>query len=207
MEFSLSEAGAARVEEYFKRIGQHLPRPEQRQSFATYAFGILGDGDRKSVEPIAARAAPEPKAASRVHDRLLHFLGRSPWDDHSVRREAARYVVDVLQSREPITTWILDDTGMLKQGKHSPGVQRQYTGTAGKICNCQLAVTLSIATRTEHVPIDCELYLPKSWTGDRDRCARARIPESVPFRTKTALGYRNDSPGGQRRHPWRYRPL
>jgi SRSO17 transposase len=185
MNYSLNEAGVARVADYFERIGRHLPRHDQRASFATYAFGILAEGDRKSVEPIAARADPDPEEAARTHDRLLHFLRESPWNDRSVRREAAGYVIEALQRREPITTWILDDTGMLKQGKHSPGVQRQYTGSAGKIANCQIAVTLSIATRTEQIPIDCELYLPKSWINDRDRCAAARIPESVPFLTKT----------------------
>jgi SRSO17 transposase len=104
-----------------------------------------------------------------------------------VRREAARYVVEAMSAREPVISWIIDDTGFLKQGTHSPGVQRQYTGSAGKIANCQIGVSLCIATATQQVPIDMELYLPKSWTEDRKRRARARIPDSIVFKTKTEL--------------------
>lgn len=177
----------ARVVEFFEAIGKHLPRPEQRACFATYAFGILGDGDRKSVEPIAAKATAEPEATCRMHDRLLHFVRESPWSDRAVRREAARYVVNALDAREPVTTWVIDDTGFLKQGKHSPGVQRQYTGSAGKIANCQIGVSLVIATRTEQVPIDFELYLPESWASDPKRREKARIPGEVVFKPKVDL--------------------
>lgn len=188
LEYAMDERAAARVAEYFERIGKHLPLPQHRESFATYAFGILGEGDRKSVEPIAARASGgDEEAAEQIHDRLLHFLRESPWSDREVRREAARYVVEAMSAREPVTTWILDDTGFLKQGKLSPGVQRQYTGSAGKIANCQIGVSLSVATATEQVPIDMELYVPKSWTEDRRRCARARIPDSIVFKTKIEL--------------------
>ncbi len=185
------------MHEFFeKRIGQHLPRPEQRTSFATYAFGIVGDGERKSVEPIAARTTggadeTEAEASARrckqMHDRLLWFLARSTWSDRLVRREAARYAIEALQQREAVTTWILDDTGFLKQGSHSVGVHRQYTGSAGKIANCQVAVSLSIATPTEHVPIDFALYLPKSWADDPARRKAARIPDDVVFKTKIQL--------------------
>ncbi|WP_164021983.1 transposase, partial [Pyxidicoccus trucidator] len=78
--------------------------------------------------------------------------------------------------REPVEAWIVDDTGFLKQGKHSVGVQRQYTGSAGKITNCQIGVSLSVATRTEHLPLDFELYLPEGWTNDAARRREARIP-------------------------------
>lgn len=104
-----------------------------------------------------------------------------------MRREAAGYVVGVLVDREPIDTWIIDDTGFLKQGKHSPGVQRQYTGSAGKIANCQIGVSLCVATATEQVPIDFELYLPKAWIDDPVRRERAQIPESITCKTKIDL--------------------
>jgi SRSO17 transposase len=187
MTHEIGEATTTRVIEFFGRIGQHLQRKEQRESFATYAFGILGEGERKSIEPIAARAAGEPEATCRLHDRLLHFVRESPWDDRAVRREAAQYVLTALSEREAVTTWIIDDTGMLKQGKHSPGVQRQYTGSAGKVTNCQIAVSLSLATRTEQVPVDFELYVPESWATDPKRRKRARIPDSVVFKTKVEL--------------------
>jgi SRSO17 transposase len=188
MGFELDAAGVKRLDEYFeRRIGRHLRDHRKRGSFAMYAFGILGDGERKSAEPIAARACCDPDEVRAGHEKLLHFLGRSRWDDHAVRLESARYAIAALAQREPISTWIVDDTGFLKQGKHSAGVQRQYTGSAGKIANCQLGVSLSIATPTEHLPIDFELYLPKSWTEDADRRREARIPDAITFKTKVEL--------------------
>ena len=79
-----------------------------------------------------------------------------------MRLEAARYAIEAVQEREPITTWIVDDTGFLKQGTHSVGVQRQYTGSAGKITNCQVGVSLAVATSSEQMPVDFELYLPRA---------------------------------------------
>ena len=187
MAFEMTPEVHARMDEFFdKRIGRHLSR-KQRESFAIYAHGLIGDGERKSVEPIAARATGDGRECKHMHDRLLYFVGRSGWSDRLVRREAAWYAIRCLQACEPVTTWILDDTGFLKQGVHSVGVHRQYTGTAGKITNCQIAVSLSVATRTEHVPIDFELYLPKCWTEDPVRRVEARIPEDVVFKTKTEL--------------------
>jgi SRSO17 transposase len=184
----MDAASIARMESFFgETIGQHLRRSEQRASFAMYAFGIVGDGERKSVEPIAARACGNPADCRAVHEQLLHFVGKSPWSDRAVRREAALYAASALSEREPITTWIIDDTGFIKQGSHSVGVQRQYTGSAGKVTNCQIGVSLTLATRTEHLPIDFELYLPSSWANDPQRRAEARIPEGVLFRTKPQL--------------------
>jgi SRSO17 transposase len=187
MSFAMDEAGVGRVADFFARIGTHLPFPGQRESFATYAFGILGDGERKSVEPIASRACGDESECEQMHDRLLHFVRESPWEDRAVRRESAAYVAGALAKRESVDDWIIDDTGFLKQGKHSPGVQRQYTGSAGKIANCQIGVSLCIATATEQVPIDFELYLPQTWIDDAGRRKRARIPESITFKTKIDL--------------------
>jgi SRSO17 transposase len=190
-DYEMDQGGAARVAEYFNvRLGRHLRRSDQRASFATYAFGILGDGERKSVEPIAARAcadSQDPEDCRRLHDRLLYFVRDGAWSDRDVRREASRYVVAAMAAREPVTCWIIDDTGMLKQGTHSPGVQRQYTGSAGKIANCQLAVSLCVASAGEQVPIDMDLYLPESWTSDMARRREAHIPASVVFKTKVEL--------------------
>src|SRR5271165_300758 len=180
-------AAAARLEQLFERIGVHLKDRRKRESFAMYAFGILGDGERKSAEPIAARACADPDQTNNVHSKLLYFLARSAWDDRAVRLEAARYAVEAVQEREPITTWIVDDTGFLKQGIHSVGVQRQYTGSAGKITNCQLGVSLAVATRSEQIPVDFELYLPMSWIEDRARRHEARIPDEMTFKTKVQL--------------------
>ena len=195
MAFSDDGAMECRLGEFLNgRIGHHLARREQKESFALYAHGILADGERKSVEPIAARATgsgeddeKDGAACERMQARLLNFLRDSPWDDRSVRREAARYVIEALEKQEPVTTWIIDDTGFPKQGKHSVGVQRQYTGTLGKIGNCQIGVSLTIATNHEHVPIDFALYMPTSWTEDAVRRKKARVPAELVFKTKLDL--------------------
>ena len=153
----MDSAGACRVSDYFNvTLGKHVRRKDQRASFATYAFGLLGDGERKSVEPIAARACGDEEQCDRMHDRLLYFVREGAWSDRDVRREASRYAIAAMSAREPVTCWIIDDTGMLKQGKHSPGVQRQYTASAGKVANCQIAVSLSVASAGEQVPGFCE---------------------------------------------------
>lgn len=183
-----SEIGTAyRLEQFFAGLGKHLKDRRKKESFAMYAFGILGDGERKSVEPIAARACGDEDRTQAVQQKLLYFLAHSRWDDRAVRRDAARYAIDAVQEREPITTWIIDDTGFLKQGTHSVGVQRQYTGSAGKITNCQIGVSLAVASSSEHIAVDFELYLPDLWTEDRRRRREARIPDDVEFRTKPEL--------------------
>ena len=184
-----ADSGAeGRLTAYFDRIGDVLGGAERRASFATYAMGLLGEGERKSVEPMVARACLAPGRMDAAHQRLLHFTVDSPWSDRAVRREAAKYALEAMTAREPVEAWILDDTGFLKQGTHSVGVHRQYTGSAGKVTNCQVATSLTIATRTDQVPIDFALYLPKAWTDDPARRAEARIPWHVDFATKPELG-------------------
>ena len=179
---------ADRLSQYFNRIGELLGNSSRRASFADYAMGLLSDAERKSVEPIAVRICPDAKRADAVHQRLLHFMGNSDWGDRDVRREAAQQGLGAITVHEAVEAWILDDTGFLKQGVHSVGVQRQYTGSAGKVTNCQIGVSLTIATPTEHLPIDFALYLPKSWTQDVARRRAAGIPDEIEFKTKPELG-------------------
>jgi SRSO17 transposase len=119
--------------------------------------------------------------------RLGHFLNDACWSDARVRAFAAEYALEKMTRDTPVVSWIVDDTGFLKQGTHSVGVHRQYTGSAGKTANCQVAVSLSVATKTAHLPIDFELYLPEVWTSDPERRAEARIPQNVVFQTKLEL--------------------
>lgn len=177
----------ARLEAFFGEIGPLLGRADRRASFATYALGILSEGERKSVEPIASRACADPAKMDAEHQRLLHFASNSTWSDRAIRRFSARYALSALTATEKVQVWILDDTGFLKQGKHSVGVQRQYTGSAGKIANCQIGVSLTVATASDHLPIDFELYLPELWTSDVERRKEARIPDDVSFKTKPQL--------------------
>jgi SRSO17 transposase len=181
-----SEAGD-RLHAYLDGLGTELKDKRQRASFALYALGLLSDGERKSLEPIAARASGDPERTHAVHERLIHFLAASPWQDEPVRRYAANHAVQAMQRQGPIQTWIIDDTGFIKQGKHSPGVQRQYTGSAGKTTNCQVGVSLVVATEHAHVATDFRLYLPESWTADRKRCRAAHIPDDVEYAPKWAL--------------------
>lgn len=178
----------ARLDSFCDKIGTVLRHKKRRESFALYTLGLLGDGERKSIEPIAARCTAEPKHADATHQQLHHFIGVADWDDCAVRLVAARHVIEAVEARgETIDAWIFDDTGFLKQGKHSVGVQRQYTGSAGKITNCQVGVSLSLASRSAHAPIDFELYLPDSWANDPARRKEGRIPEDVTFKTKPEL--------------------
>ena len=184
---TLTDAGEARLETFLEDLGDLLGDKRRKASFATYALGLLGEGERKSVEPIAARAVGGAADVEAAHQRLLHFLARSEWDDRAVRRFATRYALKFMATDQPVEACIIDDTGFLKQGSHSVGVQRQYTGSAGKIANCQVGVSLSLATRSDHLPIDFELYLPTSWTDDAARRREARIPDEVIFKTKPEL--------------------
>lgn len=184
MAYTLDRAGQRRLDHYFSGIGTILRRRDRCESFALYAIGLFGDTERKSVEPIAARASADPARCRAVHDQLLHFVGVSPWSDEGVRKFATEYALAELTVREALEDWIVDDTGFPKQGDKSPGVQRQYSGTLGKTGNCQIAVSVTVATRTMHLPIDMDLYVPTSWTDDRPRCRAAHIPDELAFRPK-----------------------
>ncbi len=190
------------LQEFLGGVGEILGNKPRRASFASYALGLLGEGDRKSMEPIAMRVCDGVKHADAAHQRVNHFIN-SDWNDREVRQYAARYAIAEMLSAGAINRWIIDDTGFLKQGKHSVGVQRQYTGSAGKIANCQIGVSLVVATAHDQVPIDFELYLPRSWTDDPARRQEARIPENVVFQTKIDLAigmlqkaYDNEIPRG-----------
>jgi SRSO17 transposase len=184
MAYTLDSAGQRRLDRYFDGIGAILRRADRRESFALYAVGLFGDGERKSVEPIAARACADPALCRAYHDRLLHFIGVAPWSDQAVREYAVRYAIEAMARREEVSDWIVDDTGFPKQGDKSPGVQRQYSGTLGKTGNCQIGVSVTVATSTMHLPIDMDLYLPRSWTDDRARCKAAHIPDDAVYRAK-----------------------
>lgn len=176
-----------RLEAYLGGIGGLLGDKRRRVSFAMYACGLFGEGDRKSAEPVAARLSGDPERTEAMHHKLLHFLARSEWEDHPVRVHAARYGLKEMQRRGAITHWIIDDTGFLKQGKHSPGVQRQYTGSAGKVTNCQVAVSLTLSNEQTQLPIDFALFLPEAWAADPKRCAAAKIPASIGYKPKWQL--------------------
>lgn len=184
---TLDPDAEARLEQYVAGVGTLIGDKRRREGFAIYAAGLLGDGDRKSVEPLAARACGSPHEIDAMHRKLLRFVGESAWSDRSIREYAARYALEQMQQHGPVLHWILDDTGFLKQGRYSPCVQRQYTGSAGKVTNCQVAVSLTLATEHAHLPVDMELYMPQSWAEDGKRRRAAKIPDSVAYRPKWTI--------------------
>lgn len=176
-----------RLSGFMEMVGKVLGSDASRAGFATYVHGLLSEGARKSIEPIAARASGDEKHASAAHQSLHHFVANAPWEDGPVRLAVAKYAIAAMETRAPVDAWIIDDTGFLKQGKCSVGVQRQYTGSAGKIANCQVAVSLSVASSSAHLPIDFELFLPESWISDPTRRLKAKIPADAVFKTKHEL--------------------
>lgn len=174
----------SRLEAYFDRVGRVLRRRGRRETFAILATGLFSDAERKSIEPLAAAACGDPSLCRAMTERLLNFVTESPWKDDEVRQCGTGYALESLPPRESVEAWIFDDTGFIKKGDMSPGVQRQYTGTTGKTDNCQIGVSLTFATQTLELPVDMDLYLPESWTEDRRRCRTAHIPDSVVYRPK-----------------------
>ena len=187
MDIDIDAAAEGRLRQYFDQIGDVLGNDGRRTNFALYACGLLGEAERKSMERIATRHVPDPDKADAAHQRVQHFITDSRWDDQAVRRTAARYALAEMTCIASVWAWIIDDTGFLKKGRHSVGVQRQYTGSAGKITNCQVGVSLTLATPQDHVPVNFELYLPESWAKDPERRAEARIPDQIRFKTKPQL--------------------
>ncbi|MBK7768316.1 MAG: IS701 family transposase [Sulfuritalea sp.] len=142
--------------------------------------------EAQSVEPLAARL--DPLHVSSLHQALNHFVAQSPWSDDAVLARVTDWVLPRMDLQGAGTVfWIADDTGMPKQGTHSVGVARQYCGQLGKTDNCQVAVSLSIATETASLPIQYQLYLPESWAEDAQRRKDAGVPEDVRFATKPEI--------------------
>ena len=169
-----------RLAAYFADVASGLVRSEQRWAVEYYARGLMETGARKSLEPMVARMG----GGSVEYEALQHFLADSPWDSAVVDRAVAERVCAVI---EPVA-WVLDDTGVPKDGKHSPGVKRQYSGTLGKVGNCQIAVSLHAVSAQVTVPLGFRLYVPEDWCSDPIRRREAKIPASVEFQTKPTLG-------------------
>jgi SRSO17 transposase len=172
----------ARLDLFLDHVTAPLATRTQKEMFAAYAAGLLSDAERKSMEPLAAQARPDAPGAA--HKAFCYFTGIAVWDDRAVRRQALAWVLWGMTARGEVLGTILDDTGLLKQGKHSVGVGRQYTGSAGKITNCQIAVTVAVYTARHAALVDLQLYLPKDWTDDGARMAKAGVPTDIVFRPK-----------------------
>jgi SRSO17 transposase len=150
-----------------------------------YCMGLLLPGERKSVEPMAARLAPHN--VRRMHQSLHHLVADAPWNDEEMLAQVRREVLPTMQKHGSVVAWIVDDTGFPKQGKHSVGVARQYCGQIGKHDNCQAAVSVSVATWSASLPIAWRLYLPEAWCQDKERCRQAGVPDRIEFQTKPEI--------------------
>lgn len=150
-----------------------------------YCTGLLLPGERKSVEPMAARLAPDN--VRRMHQSLHHVVSTAAWSDEVLLGRVRDFVLPAMQKKGPVAAWIVDDTGLPKKGRHSVGVARQYCGQTGKQDNCQVAVSLSVATWTASLPMAWRLYLPEVWSADAERRNKAGVPEEIRFRTKLEI--------------------
>jgi SRSO17 transposase len=170
---------------YVERLGDVLGHADRRGPLRAYATGLLLPGERKSVEPMAARV--EPFRVGAAHQSLHHFVAKAPWDDAALLAAVRSYALPAIEEHGPIRAWLVDDTGLPKKGRLSVGVARQYCGQLGKRDNCQVAVTLSVANEHASLPVAYRLYLPEAWAADPARRATAGVPEDVAFRTKPEI--------------------
>src|SRR5215218_6331811 len=172
-------AWAAGLEALHARVAPRFARAEPRRRVLTYLRGLLGAVGRKNGWQLAEHAG------EGTPDGMQRLLATAGWDPDLVRDDLRGYVVEHLG--EPGAVLVVDETGFLKKGTTSVGVQRPYSGTAGKVDNCQLGVFLAYASSRGRAFIDRERYLPRAWTDDPARCGAARVPSEVGFRTKPLL--------------------
>jgi SRSO17 transposase len=175
------------LDELMGLVGGRFARVEPRRRARAFVLGLLADLPRKNCWSIAEHAG------DATPDGMQHSLAAARWDADAARDDLRDYVVEHLGDAGAVL--VVDETGDLKKGTRSAGVQRQYSGTAGRIENCPVAVYLSYAARRGHALIDRELYLPRSWAVDRARCKAAGLPGGVRFATKPRLGPADDHPG------------
>jgi SRSO17 transposase len=176
---STVQGGAAYLRDSERRLAPYFERAEPRQRALAYLCGLLSPAERKTswqVAEVSGDATPYG---------VQHLLRRALWEPEAVRDELRTYLLQHLQ--DPDAVLVIDETGCLKKGRHSAGVARQYSGTAGRIENCQIGVLLAYASRLGHTLLDRERYVPEEWTADRERCRRAGMPGERRFATKPQL--------------------
>lgn len=170
---------------YIEGLANAAGHADRHTPLKSYCTGLLLPGERKSVEPMAGRLAPDN--VRRMHQSLHHLVAEAPWDDEEMLAQVREDVLPAMQKHGPVVAWIVDDTGFPKQGKHSVGVARQYCGQIGKQDNCQSAVSLSVSTWGSSLPIAWRLYLPEVWCQDSERRREAKVPDEIEFQTKPEI--------------------
>jgi SRSO17 transposase len=174
----------AEFERYLDHLCEVLHRVERSTGLKDYCRGLMLPIARKSIEPLAACSDPLHVAAK--HQSMHHFVAKSEWSDTAVIGRVRDWVIPTL-GLDNGCYWIIDDTGFPKKGKHSVGVARQYCGQLGKQDNCQVAVSLSLASEQGSIPIAYQLYLPKDWAADPERRKMAGVPADIVFATKPEI--------------------
>jgi len=168
-----------RLVAFVKEVAAGLALARQRENALLYVRGLVEQGGRKSLQPTLFRLEQTPAR----YESMQQFLADSPWDPGLLMRACAERVGCEIG----VTAWVVDDTGIPKDGKHSPGVKRQYSGTLGKIGNCQIAVSLHAVGERGTLPLGWSLYLPEEWCSDSERREKAKIPAAISFQTKPQL--------------------
>jgi SRSO17 transposase len=174
-----------RFERYCDGIVSTLLHADREQPARWYIKGLMLPGERKSVEPMAARV--QPANVRSAHQSMHHLVADAPWSDAAMLSAIAERVLPALIAGDESVRWIVDDTGFPKKGKHSVGVAHQYCGQTGKQDNCRVAVSLSIASARGSLPVGYQLYLPREWTEDIERRRKTGVPDDVVVKTKPAL--------------------
>jgi len=170
-----------RLTDFVREVTANLGHVRRPENALTYVRGLLEQGGRKSLQPTMFRLEETPAR----YESMQQFLADSPWEPgHLLRALATRVVPEI-----GLLAWVVDDPGIPKCGRHSPGVKRQYSGTLGKIGNCQITVSLHAVGLRGTLPLGWALYLPEDWTSDPDRRRQAKIPTEVSFKTKPELAY------------------
>ena len=170
---------------YLEGLATAAGHEDRHAPLKNYCKGLLLPGERKSIEPMAARL--DPASVQPMRQSLHHLVAKAPWSDEALLEQVRNHVLPAMQKHGPLVAWIVDDTGFPKKGKHSVGVARQYCGQVGKQDNCRVAVSLSMATWSSSLPIGYRLYLPKEWAEDAERREKTEVPEAVEFQTKPEI--------------------
>src|SRR5712691_5086566 len=183
MEAAMVEMSASEPRErllaFVEGVVRRLPHVRQRENALVYVRGLIEHGGRKSLQPTLFRLGESPAR----YESVQQFLADSPWEPELLIRACAERVAPEVG----VLAWVVDDTGIVKDGKHSPGVKRQYSGSLGKIGNCQIAVSLHAVGERGTLPLGWRLYLPEEWCDDLPRRGKAKVPDSVVFETKPRL--------------------
>jgi SRSO17 transposase len=170
---------------YIEGLAEAAGHADRHVPLKNYCTGLLLPGERKSVEPMAARL--DHDHVERMHQSLHHLVADAAWSDEAVLDRCLDFVIPAMLRRDPVVAWVVDDTGFPKKGRESVGVARQYCGQVGKQDNCRVAVSLSMTTEKASMPVAFQLYLPESWVQDQERRKKTGVPESIQFQTKPEI--------------------